>query len=67
MSKPKKRPKTTVEFQANILTSYQRMVGRYGVKTAVSAGILLLERLTPVDREKIIDEVSTRGRRGGGK
>lgn len=50
--------KTTIQITKSVLDVYDRMVSRYGVTVAVCAGILLLDKLNPEDREKHIDSVN---------
>ena len=50
--------KTSIHITEAATASYKRMSARYSAKLAVSAGVLLLDRLKAEDRERIIDEVN---------
>jgi len=55
----KKIMRTTIHITEKARTAYIRMIRRYGIRAAVSAGIILLDRLTPEERENIIDEANS--------
>ena len=48
--------RTSIEIAHEIRAVYDRLTRRYGIRNAISAGLLLLDRLTPAEREKVIDE-----------
>jgi hypothetical protein len=50
--------KTTIQVTTSVLPVYDKLVARYGVTVAVSAGILLLDSLKPEEREEWIDKVN---------
>jgi len=50
--------KTTIQITDVARTAYLRLTGRYSGKLAVSAGLLLLDRLDSQERERIIDEAN---------
>ena len=53
--------KTTVEVEEPFIDGYLRLTKRYGVKTVVAAGVVLLDQLEPEERERVIDEVTSTG------
>jgi len=53
-----KKLRTTIEIAEVARKAYLQMIKRYGIRSAVSAGILLLSKLTPKEREKIIDSIN---------
>ena len=55
MNRPKR---TTVEVTEAANNAYQRMVNRYGVRSAISAALLLLDEQTPAERERLIDKAN---------
>lgn len=52
-----KAKRTTIEIAEAAKAAFQRMIARYGIRLSVSAGIILLDKLSPQDREAVIDEV----------
>ena len=54
----RKKIRTTIEISEVARSAYLKMIKRYGIRSAVSAGIVLLEKLTPKEREKIIDMIN---------
>ena len=50
--------KSSFEIMPSVAELYHQMVSRYGIRMAVSAGILALSKLTPEEREVLVDEVA---------
>lgn len=50
--------KTTIQVTKSMLKTYNRMVNRYSVTTAVSAGIAILNSLEPAERETWVDKIN---------
>lgn len=53
-----KKIRTTIEISEVARSAYLKMIKRYGIRSAVSAGIILLAKLSPKEREKIIDLIN---------
>ena len=54
----RKKIRTTIEISEVARSAYLKMIKRYGIRSAVSAGIILLSKLSPKEREKIIDLIN---------
>ncbi|MCE5184545.1 MAG: hypothetical protein LLF76_00270 [Planctomycetaceae bacterium] len=50
--------KTTILVTKSALKNYNRMVNRYSVTTAVTAGVVVLDSLDPAERESWIDRIN---------
>jgi len=53
-----KKIRTTIEISEVARSAYLKMIKRYGIRSAVSAGVILLAKLSPKEREKIIDLIN---------
>ena len=50
--------RTTIEISDSVRDIYEKLKKRYNIRSVVSAGVLLLSRLSPEEREKVIDEAN---------
>ena len=50
--------RTTIELTDIVKSVYTQLTTRYGVRSAVSAGILLLSKLSSQEREDAVDEAN---------
>jgi len=53
-----KKIRTTIEISEVARSAYLKMIKRYGIRSAVSAGVMLLAKLSAKEREKIIDLIN---------
>lgn len=49
--------KTNIQIVGAIFPLYEKLVARFGAKAAVSAGIVLLNKMPSDEREKLIDQM----------